>query len=534
MVAKAEDTTIGACNNCGVFWRSAWLFCKNCGMARANALVNPSDLLPAQSSIPTLATDVYQPELDLSESAAALSHCPYCAAEVVPGSRFCEVCGGKLRAATTGELNPPVVSDDSLRPQIGALTSEETALEIRPHSQNHTPAPEAPPMLNEPPLAEMAVPVSAELNSGNRPAVKIRAADSLRADFASDVGAGKRETVQLAPVSRTGGLRPERKLRESTLAGSTPSATVVIPIASPAPRARTSPSELRARSRRAVWQGGAVLGIAFLLALVTGVLVWRSLSESPAGDSRQAPVTSQPTVQPPLAATTQPTPAPSASPSIEVPEGMVYISGGAFEMGRDDGDKYERPAHIVTVGPFFIDRTEVTNQQYREFVERTGHRPPPHWKNGQYPDGEDRLPVIKVSWNDANAYARWAGKRLPTEEEWEFAARGTDGRLYPWGQDWKPELANTKESGSGRVVEVGRYGAGTSPYGLLDLCGNVWEWTSSDPASYANGKEIEPGKVVRGGAYNSPHDKATTTYRGILQPEEFYDKTGFRCVRDAR
>src|SRR5262249_24950691 len=160
-------------------------------------------------------------------------------------------------------------------------------------------------------------------------------------------------------------------------------------------------------------------------------------------------------------------------------EGMVYVPGGQFEMGRSNGDEYERPAHIVIVEPFFIDRTEVTNEQYQRFVTETGHRAPTHWQNGKFTPGEAKLPVFNVSWYDANAYARWAGKRLPTEAEWEFAARGADGRLYPWGNAWNASVSNAGHANGGRLVEVGHFPAGTSPFGALDMCGNVWEWTAS-------------------------------------------------------
>ena len=125
---------------------------------------------------------------------------------------------------------------------------------------------------------------------------------------------------------------------------------------------------------------------------------------------------------------------------------MVYVPGSTFLMGRDDGDEYERPAHSVSVNPFYIDESEVTCEQYAEFVKATGQPAPASWVGGSYPPGHARRPVTGVSWVAANAYALWAGKRLPTEEEWEFAARGTDRRLYPWGSEWKAGLANADTS----------------------------------------------------------------------------------------
>src|SRR5207302_6975147 len=122
------------------------------------------------------------------------------------------------------------------------------------------------------------------------------------------------------------------------------------------------------------------------------------------------------------------------------------VPGGTFMMGRDDGDEYERPAHSVTVKPVFIDINEVTRQQYQDFVSKTGHAAPANWAGKTFPAGTGNWPVTDVSWDDANAYVKWAGKRLPTEEEWEFAARGTDNRRYPWGNDWQQGFANANQA----------------------------------------------------------------------------------------
>src|SRR5437764_1695506 len=124
---------------------------------------------------------------------------------------------------------------------------------------------------------------------------------------------------------------------------------------------------------------------------------------------------------------------------------MVYVPGGELTMGRDEkdgGDEYERTAHKVTVKSFFVDIDEVMRQKYQDFVNKTGHAAPANWNGKQFPAGTGNLPVTDVTWDDANAFAKWAGKRLPTEEEWEFAARGTDGRRYPWGNNWQSGNAN--------------------------------------------------------------------------------------------
>ena len=155
----------------------------------------------------------------------------------------------------------------------------------------------------------------------------------------------------------------------------------------------------------------------------------------------------------------------------ETPPGMAYVAGGEFLMGTNDGDEYERPAHRVSVAPFYMDMTEVTCEMYQEFVKVTGHRVPPHWINNSYPSGAAKLAVTGVDWYDADAYAKWAKKRLPTEEEWEFAARSNHGRRYPWGNNWLYGAANAGDSSAQRVVNVGSFPAGKTPSGLVDLAG---------------------------------------------------------------
>jgi eukaryotic-like serine/threonine-protein kinase len=208
-------------------------------------------------------------------------------------------------------------------------------------------------------------------------------------------------------------------------------------------------------------------------------------------------------------------------------------------MGRnknDGGDEYESPAHQVTVAPFYMDLYEVTNEQYLKFVRATKHPIPKTWTTQLYPIGQAHKPVTGVSWDDANAYAKWVGRRLPNEEEWEFAARGTDGRRYPWGNQWEPRLANA--NGTSRAkADVGTY-KGVSPFGVYDMVGNAWEWTASKLSPYPGGtlpKEAQGElTVIRGGSYAENSDQATTTYRGfVLTRGGNYDKTGFRCVIDA-
>jgi formylglycine-generating enzyme required for sulfatase activity len=216
------------------------------------------------------------------------------------------------------------------------------------------------------------------------------------------------------------------------------------------------------------------------------------------------------------------------------PDGMVLVPGGEFVMGSDDGDAFSRPAHSVTVAPFFMDQTEVTNEAYLEFVKATRHDPPAGWTNGTYPAGQERFPVRGVTWYDAAEFAAWSGKRLPTEAEWEFAARGADGRVYPWGNDWDESRASVSKTAG--VKEVGA--AGKSPFGLYDMAGNVWEWTASDARPFSGGKAIPWSrhrlKIIRGGNWQSDSRTAAAYFRGFYGAagERDYMGTGFRCVKD--
>ena len=217
------------------------------------------------------------------------------------------------------------------------------------------------------------------------------------------------------------------------------------------------------------------------------------------------------------------------------PRGMAYVPGGDYLMGSEDGDTLSKPAHFVSVAPFFMDVTEVTNRQYAEFIKATGQVAPPSWKDGVYPEAEADFPVTGVTWYEAAEFAAWNLKRLPTEAEWEFAARGTDGRTYPWGDEWSPTLANAGAGAKGlRPVGEG----GVSPFGLYDMAGNAWEWTSSDARSYPSGKEFPRSrlrlKIIRGGSWQSDERSATTYFRGFYGAagEREYNGTSFRCVKD--
>lgn len=224
-----------------------------------------------------------------------------------------------------------------------------------------------------------------------------------------------------------------------------------------------------------------------------------------------------------------------AAPSaVSVPPGMVSIPGGEFQMGRDDGNVYERPAHKIQVKPFYIDHYEVTNDEYAKFVRLTRRNPPAHWREGQYENGEARLPVVNVTWYEARAFCEWAGKRLPVEAEWEYAARGRDNRLYPYGNEWKPRFSNARETGLDKPQAVGSYPEGDSTFGVADLAGNVAEWTETEFLPYpgSQARRDDGHRIIRGGGFRVPAREQTATERFFDRPSASYDFVGFRCAKD--
>lgn len=260
----------------------------------------------------------------------------------------------------------------------------------------------------------------------------------------------------------------------------------------------------------------------------------------------------QPTPQPTGKTAPSGSPTGSPTPAATPPaRDMVYIAGGTFKMGRDDGPPAESPAHPVTVKPFYIDRTEVTNAQYAEYLQATGYSAPsgkesPDWKpwvGDKPPAGQEQWPVRNVSATEAEAYARWLSKRdgvtyrLPTEEEWEYAARnGASVNLYPWGNNWVDGYANVN---SPSPKPVGSYKQGKSGAGVLDMIGNVWEWTSSKASFYpGNDKTVAKDQqefvVHRGGSYREKAgDYTTATFRDWHARTFTNPAIGFRLVREA-
>jgi formylglycine-generating enzyme required for sulfatase activity len=211
---------------------------------------------------------------------------------------------------------------------------------------------------------------------------------------------------------------------------------------------------------------------------------------------------------------------PPPPPGVEVPEGMVWVPPGPFIYGAG-----ERTQVVRLEQGFYIARTPVTNAQYARFVAATRHTPPEH-RRGRTPPAElHDHPVVYVDWHDAVAYAEWAGGRLPTEQEWEKAARGIDGRIYPWGDEFDPARCNARESGIETTTSVGRYSpGGDSPCGCADMAGNVWEWTASE---YELGSV---GRVLGGGAFNVVERFVRCAFRLRGDPPDRLRDCGFRLV----
>jgi formylglycine-generating enzyme required for sulfatase activity len=256
---------------------------------------------------------------------------------------------------------------------------------------------------------------------------------------------------------------------------------------------------------------------------------------------------------------------PPTAPAAEAPAGMIRIPGGDFvfkvqgteiEGGGDPGVDVQYPwedsprrfhERQMQVAPFFIDKFPVTNAEFNRFLDATRYAPADpinflrDWKNGIYPEGWDNRPVTWVSLEDARAYAKWAGKRLPHEWEWQFAAEGADTRLYPWGNFWQPAIVPAPVTGRAMTGPdpVDAHPQGASPFGVMDMVGNVWQWTDEFTDEHTR------AAILRGGEYYNPQGSKwyfPQAYRNdehskLLLMAPGYDRSGgigFRCVRDAR
>ncbi len=255
----------------------------------------------------------------------------------------------------------------------------------------------------------------------------------------------------------------------------------------------------------------------------------------------------------------------STKPAAETPAGMIRIPGGSFDFrvqgveiegGDDPGVDVQYPwedsprrfhEHVMQVAPFYIDKYSVTNAQFKEFLDATHYSPQDSinflrdWKNGTFPQGWENRPVTWVSLEDARAYAAWAGKRLPHEWEWQLAAQGTDGRAYPWGNQWDQADAPTPVTGRAMTGPdaVDAHPGGASPYGVMDMVGNLWQWTDEFTDEHTRAAIVRGGEYYRpqGSIWYFPQAYRNSEHGKLLLMSPGYDRSGgigFRCVRDAQ
>ncbi len=238
------------------------------------------------------------------------------------------------------------------------------------------------------------------------------------------------------------------------------------------------------------------------------------------------------------------------------PPGMISVPAGKFLRGSDKVDVNQQSSELGTLKPwyldehpahqhqlplFYIDQYEITNVEYKIFIDATNSRPPVYFFGRSIPPGRQHHPVTDVNWFDASRFCEWKGKHLPTEAEWEKAARGDDGREFPWGNEYDKKKLNAGDSGIGDIAPVGSFQEGASPYGVMDMSGNVWEWTADwyqpyPKSTYQAELFGEKQKVFRGGGWGGVGHYALplfyrTAYRSSIPPEEAYADLGFRCAK---
>lgn len=225
---------------------------------------------------------------------------------------------------------------------------------------------------------------------------------------------------------------------------------------------------------------------------------------------------------------------------------MILIPAGEFAMGDDRGQDDEQPVHRVTLNAFYLDAYEVTVSHYAEFLHVQKPEPPFKWHEANL-NTHARKPVLGVSWFDARDYCRWVGKRLPTEAEWEFAARGSEGRTYPWGHTHPTKghttAGKTAWRGYDTVSHVGQLELGRTPNGIYDLAGNLWEWVADwydstyyqfSPRDNPAGPKAGPLRSLRGGAWNNDSKALRSANRAGYAPDTKRNDVGFRCARDTQ
>jgi serine/threonine-protein kinase len=366
----------------------------------------------------------------------------------------------------------------------------------------------------------------------------------------SQLGLGLRESATTRGLESHLLTPPTERVKTPTNASATGASTYYAPATNvAAPQQRTSETiPPQTRPSKALWLIGAAI-LVLAAAIVWGFLKYSNNAQADIGGGG---VKTAPTV----------------------PEGMVLIPEGSFMMGRDLTEEeknsiiiesgkgikifsYDYPAHPVNVAAFYLDRTEVSNALYAEFVKAAGHTPPENWNGPEPPQHAGQIPVTHVAFQNAIDYCKWRSEqrkdgveyRLPTEEEWEYAARGKDAgkpdapvNLYPWGDQWIEGNANTREARLDYPRNVDAYPNGKSPFGILNLAGNVAEWTSTDFNHYPGSDQKTPRElgyqgtyqVVRGGGFAFPKEYAMTTTRVWARPEDKGPKLGFRCAADAK
>ena len=231
------------------------------------------------------------------------------------------------------------------------------------------------------------------------------------------------------------------------------------------------------------------------------------------------------------------------------PNPMVLVPAGKYTRGSDNRLPDEGPSYAAETEAFWIDKYEVTNLQYKQFIDATNRKSPTHFRNRTYPDGKVDHPVVYVTWHDAHDYCEWAGKRLPTDIEWEKAARGTDDRDYPWGNTFDVSRLNSplrwkSLNMEGDTTPAGAFEGGKSPYDLYDMAGNVWEWTDSWYTQYpgntwASENYGEMYKVLKGGSwwdcsYYQCGVSAPVFNRSYFKQNVKNASFGFRCAKDGK
>jgi formylglycine-generating enzyme required for sulfatase activity len=271
--------------------------------------------------------------------------------------------------------------------------------------------------------------------------------------------------------------------------------------------------------------------VCFLVALILGCTTWYFFGSHRRQNAAPKPTLVQtPPVPTPNAADATPAPALKRAPAGELP-----VEGGEVALG---GEGTDVPLRRELVAPFSVAETEVTNEQYREFVLATKHKAPSHWENGEFPPGTATEPVTHVTWEDATDYCKWlseqtgANVRLPTEAEWERAARGAENLKYPWGNEWNARAAASKET-KGRVRPVKSYDENRSPFGAYDMAGNVWEWVSDESRDESGQPKLLDGarqRVIKGGSADEPRAFISASARFEFPEQQGSGKLGFRYV----